>query len=621
MGIPEPRPSKAKVKHAPKSNTPQGKRKRVAYVPPVSRNGLRLLHEKLEAALPVRTSGVTTEAMRNLDLQCWEPGLTTPEFRQRYLDACVLKRWQGGSKEDADSRDEAAYAKLLDSEKRCRETNKLFTGPESLDWSNARIPLHLQKVYKRARRIIAQILGQFDWEEFPTCVDFSSGATTEFPRRSSKVSNKWQHGSHITRRAMPYGEAFRRWSKAPSMDLNNDTRGVRQDWPAFQAWECNDVFTVPKKFDTNRTAAKGTTWNTALQKGVGTMVRRRCQRWVEPLLTPDAQVYHGLLARLGSGTSCLVTGDLVGASDSVTVGHVATFYPDSWQEPLLDLREEYGIMPDGSIVRWEKIGSMGNGYTFEVETVLFYGLVKACCSRDSVVSVYGDDLIYPQQYHELVTEVMAFAGFEFNREKTFSGRHPFRESCGSYFHSGTDVKPFYIEKLPQTLGDVINLHNDVVMWHRSASPDGPWGDVIKQCRALVHSRYWGPLGVSGTLWSEWDEAQPKYQPGIRAWTVLALRAEVIQEEDDALIGRYLSYLWKGTAQALNVYSPDHRERDRGALTGYPLTDYLDRGSEHGYTSKVGTRLVCSKRHVDRVRWVQLTAHNIEQTARALYERI
>lgn len=622
MEKPRPTPSKAKVKRGSKQKAQQGKRDRVAFIPPIARAKLLELHDVLNRALPCSVDNVTSDALAELDAACWVPGLTTGEFRERYRDAMVLKRWQGGSRDDADDRREAAYAKLRDSELRCAETNRIFTGPEALDWSNARIPLHLLKVYNRAQRIIGRILGQFDWDEFPRCVDFSPGATTEFPRRSSKVSNKWQSGSHITPRATPYGIAFRKWCAAPPMDFSSS--GAQHSWPEFRPIECNTVFTVPKRFDTDRTAAKGTTWNTALQKGVGSMVRSRCQRWKEPLLLPDAQVLHGLMAKLGSRTGLFVTGDLSGASDGVTTGHVSTFFPESWANVMLDLREEYGVYPDGSIVRWEKIGSMGNGFTFEVETLLFYGLVKACCKSSDFVSVYGDDLIYPQSAHDLVVEAMAFAGFEFNREKTYSGAHPFRESCGAYFHRGVDVKPYFIENLPKSLGSVIQLHNDIVGWHRTAHPDGPWGEVVAKCRELVPKRYWGPLGVAGVLWCEWDEATPGYQPSLQAWKVLSVLPVVDQVDDEAYTGRYLSYLWRGFAQQTS-----HRITSgtvstspfKGTLTGYPLEEYIwPRGASSGYESSVTERFRCVRQFVDKTRWVQLSARNIELMTRAYYLR-
>lgn len=622
MGKPIPAPSKGQEKRRSQPNRPRkGARADVAFIPPIRRGQLQELHEALDRALPCPMSEVTTEIMRDLDSAVWEPGLTTQEFRERYLNACVLKRWQGGSKEDAESRRETAYQKLRDSEIRCANTNQIFTGPEALDWSNARIPLHLQKVYKRARCIIGRVLGQFDLDEFPLHVDFTPGATTEFPRRSSKVSNKWQNGSHITPKAMPYGVAFRQWCQAPSGDVDSSHRKVRDTWPEFRAWESNTVFTVPKRFDTDRTAAKGATWNNALQKALGSMVRSRCQRNSEPLLRPDAQMFHGLMAKLGSRTGWLVTADLVGASDCVTVGHVLTFFPDTWARPMLDLREEYGTFPDGTTVRWEKIGSMGNGFTFEVETLLFYGIVKACCDRKSLVSVYGDDLIYPEKHHELVVEALAFAGFEINREKTFSGNHPFRESCGAYYHCGVDVKPFYIENPPTSMGAVIRLHNDVVRWHRNPHPDGPWGEVIQQCRAIVPKRYWGPLGVAGCLWAEWDECAPRYKPSCQSWQVLGVLPEVDTAEDENFLGRYLAYLWKGYTTSTKRRLTPWEIRTRGTLTGYSGDDLLGNGSEPGYHSKVTEREKCKRVYVDRVQWNQMTAHNIELESRAYFTRV
>lgn len=605
----------ASPKSASRRGKGKAKKKFVAFVPTVRREALRDLHKALDLALPVPSNKVTVEALKALDAECWIPGLTADEFRTRYLRASVLKRWQGGSRTDKEAQDNIALQKLLDSEIRCTETNRIFTGPESLDWSNARIPPHLIVVFKRARCVLDKILGRFDWEEFPHCVEFSSGATTEFPRKSSAVTNKWETGTHITPKALPYGVAFRKWLGLP-YPSQDDRSG---QWPEFQVTEHNVVFTVPKNFATNRTACKGTTWNTALQKAVGTMIRTRCQRFAESLLLPSAQEYHGILAKLGSKAKHLNTGDLVGASNGVTVGHCLTFFASDWSNVMMDLREDYGIMPDGTPVRWEMLSSMGNGYTFEVETAFFYALVKACCGSKSLVSVYGDDLIYPDKYHDLVIEAFAYAGFEFNREKTFGGDHPFRESCGEYYFDGIDVKPFYIEKLPCNVEEIILLHNDIVGWHRGVPDDGPWAEVIRLCRAIVAKKYWGPLGVVGVLWAEWDETTPDYHPRYQAWSVRGVVQELTSTETDQSIGRFLASLWEGNARRVELEPQFHELRPTcGTLTGCPMWDIVrgaDSGGEGiGYESKPNTKLRWSRRFVDRVQWETLSVSNIRRWA-------
>ena len=141
MGIPEKTASKRRSKRGLQSNT---SRKRgqvpVAYIPPVSRVGLQELRGVLGQALPLDPDRMTFEALKALDARCWEPGLTTQEFSERYLNACVLKRWQGGSSDELEARRQVAYTKLLDSEIRCAESNRNFYGPEAICRTNARNP-------------------------------------------------------------------------------------------------------------------------------------------------------------------------------------------------------------------------------------------------------------------------------------------------------------------------------------------------------------------------------------------------------------------------------------------------------------------------------------------------
>ena len=62
---------------------------------------------------------------------------------------------------------------------------------------------------------------------------------------------------------------------------------------------------------------------------------------------------------------------------------------------------------------------MGNGYTFELETLIFYALIRAVVGKESTASVYGDDLIYPSCHTREVRALLNFVGFATNEEKSF----------------------------------------------------------------------------------------------------------------------------------------------------------------------------------------------------------
>jgi hypothetical protein len=110
---------------------------------------------------------------------------------------------------------------------------------------------------------------------------------------------------------------------------------------------------------------------------------------------------------------------------------------------------------------------MGNGYTFELESVIFYGLALAVREaygvEDTRVSVYGDDIICPVSMAEPLIRVLRDVGFVPNQKKSFwSG--PFRESCGKHFYSGHDVTPFYVRRPVDNLQELFLLHNNLYRW-------------------------------------------------------------------------------------------------------------------------------------------------------------
>jgi hypothetical protein len=102
-------------------------------------------------------------------------------------------------------------------------------------------------------------------------------------------------------------------------------------------------------------------------------------------------------------------------------------------------------LPDGKVISQEKFSSMGNGFTFPLETLIFWSLAASCCESDVEASAFGDDLIVPTYAYGLLTEVLRSAGFLVNQTKSFH-KGPFRESCGKDYFRGTDVRPAYMSK-------------------------------------------------------------------------------------------------------------------------------------------------------------------------------
>lgn len=204
----------------------------------------------------------------------------------------------------------------------------------------------------------------------------------------------------------------------------------------------NKVVTVPKNSKTDRTIAVEPGINAYFQRGVGVYLRRKLKSWG---LTLRDQSRNRELARIASLTGAYATLDLKGASDTISSEVVQELLPASWVKLLETLRSHRYIL-NGEIRTYHKHSSMGNGYTFELESLIFASLVKACLKIHNLPEddfrVYGDDLIVPTIIVPLLVRSLSHLGFLLNESKSFSSG-PFRESCGGDFYEGHNVTPFY----------------------------------------------------------------------------------------------------------------------------------------------------------------------------------
>jgi len=145
----------------------------------------------------------------------------------------------------------------------------------------------------------------------------------------------------------------------------------------------------------------------------------------------------------------------------------------------------------------EMFSSMGNGFTFELESLLFWAIVKTTCyltGTRGIVSVYGDDIICPTEASNDVQWALEFFGFQVNTEKSFS-TGPFRESCGGHYYDGFDITPFYVKAPLAKLTDVIDVANKLREW-----AEGPIGssvldpeveDIWLWLKSFIPSHLWG----------------------------------------------------------------------------------------------------------------------------------
>lgn len=401
-----------------------------------------------------------------------------PDVKSQYLLRYWLTKYCELDVGQARQRRSAAIEKWLKTEIRNSVTNTRLTSSAGRLWfSSTRT---FDDVLNGAAKVIRDIIGSAPSLDL-LHGGFSGGATTSRPRNEGHPALKFLGQADVTRPAYQIWTTINgsRWA-----DHWNES-GLE---PRFVPG--NVLFTVPKNAEIDRVAAKEPDLNIFLQKMLGNQLRW-CLRRVG--INLNDQSINGELARRGSIDGSLATLDLSSASDSVTYQLVKRLLPFDWFYYLEAFRSPVTEI-DGDLHINEMFSSMGNGFTFELESLIFYSLARSTARLMGVrgkLSVYGDDIIVPTDLVEPFIRVLSFAGFQTNAEKSFYDG-PFRESCGSYWHAGEDVKPFFLRGPLHRLSDLIHLLNSLASWATfEGIVDPRFEELWLKFRVYVPKVLWG----------------------------------------------------------------------------------------------------------------------------------
>ncbi len=458
-------------------------------------------------------------------------------LRDSYAATKFLSKFKGLS--FSHDLDEVAIEKFKKFELLCKSTNNRFRNLACDQKFTGRVVwLHNAVIRK-----ISKLLGDFTVDEVFEMPDWGPGASTLIKRRDASPAKKFRLETGITRdlySLIPW-EALEEYYPLWAFQL------VESGFPTFQVG--NKVITVPKDSSTNRVIAVEPGLNLWFQKSFGDMIGKRLQRYGVDL---RYQSRNQELARKGSKDQSLTTVDLSSASDSIARSVVEELLPPRWYHALDACRSHYGTL-DGSTMKWEKFSSMGNGFTFQLESLIFYAV--AFCSAEyhnistSDVSAYGDDVVLPTACLETFSEMLDFYGFVLNKNKSHSDSM-FRESCGAHFFSGRDVKPIYLKDRVESVPAVYRLANAIRRYaHRRNNRYGCDAKLRTVFEHLVNSvpkslrfRIPNDLGDGGFI-ANFDEATPsrakRGYEGFRAYNVV----EMSKTHEDQTNGYLLAALW------------------------------------------------------------------------------
>ncbi|DAD52323.1 TPA_asm: RNA-directed RNA polymerase, partial [ssRNA phage SRR6960799_19] len=401
------------------------------------------------------------------------------QFRDDYLAVSVLAKWPNFEHADLDPVGACEGADLA-AEIHCRKTNERLARVRFSPRGDEAAYLHLMF---RMQADISRVLGAFHPTEWLEACRFGPGkasaqtGTIDYEKLLSQPSVTADFaalGAALLAESTPWLEAVS--GVAPdvfSHECGEEEMVYRFDM-TLEPGDRNRM--VPKNAKTMRGIRPQPGLNVFAQLGIGEMIRHRLRL---NGLDLDNQTPNQHLAQKGSlRGSTLVTVDLKGAS-----GHIARRLPPFLLETAnpgwlhaMQLTRTTRMLPHGasdeaakSDAAWvpmESFSAMGNGYTFELETLIFWAAVRACRQKvqdDAPYRVYGDDIICGCKTADLLLPFLDFLGFPLNLKKTFL-EGPFRESCGADWWDGTNVRPIFFSVTAEEIHEDNENGTSILRW-------------------------------------------------------------------------------------------------------------------------------------------------------------
>lgn len=355
-----------------------------------------------------------------------------------------------------EQRSEATRANALRCELLCKDTNDFL-----IKWQTGRAtvrPSHA-RIIEGARKLIDEVLGSFNPDVWLDSCRWGPGVNAFAPKSTSDYS-KLTRTPVVTEEFLPYAAAF----------IAEFPAWVRALNPTYEVTEHDSVpvmlevarggkySEVPKKAMIGRDIETQPSINGFAQRGLGVMIADRLLPYGIDL---SDQSRNQELARIGSLDGSIATIDLTNASNTVSSAAVRLLIRGDWLHALEITRTTHYLI-EGEWVKLHRFSSMGNGYTFELESLIFWAIARVVtdlkCNKKAPVGCFGDDIIVPTAAYKEVCDVLSVLGFTANASKSFAVG-PFRESCGADWFMGSPVRPLYIKEDPHDVASLISICN------------------------------------------------------------------------------------------------------------------------------------------------------------------
>lgn len=389
-------------------------------------------------------------------------------FADDYLLYSFLRKWTG-FETDVSSLERKTVSSWQAAEAQCFRTNERLR----TDLRQGFAPLNL--ILKIQHKIV-EVIGRRPPSDIMARCKWSGGATFDM-RRGSLIQDKMCSNISVTRE---FQATF-------LQQIFDDLWGQVTKGP--QETEGNRCVQVPKNALINRMIAAEPTANAFAQQSVGQFFRRKLRSKGVDL---NDQTINQVLA-FEALVRKLCTIDLSMASDTLSRNLCELLLPPEWYQLLDRLRSKKSYL-NGRWYLLEKFSSMGNAFTFELESLLFWAITKTVSEThyhgtDEVVSVYGDDIICNQEVAGEVVGALQYFGFSVNTEKSYFAGSRFFESCGRHYFDLEEVTPvFQKTRVGSDLFEFIAMHNRLYRWF-AKNPRSYANKVLEYIRARCRKEH------------------------------------------------------------------------------------------------------------------------------------
>jgi hypothetical protein len=408
------------------------------------------------------------------------PDASYKQFASSYLVSSVIKKM---IPKDSSKQDLVAKEKFLTSNKKCKDWNLSFNDEfDFMLFSSFKDELHDFFHHRDSRFIIDS------WADI--CSEGRCGPGSSVGSLGNSFYAKlW--GSDLTFTSyqlydmyIAFIKLMPQWAEADCLRYAHGHRNIKVNGSRSSF--------VPKTDTVSRMICIEPTLNMFFQLGIGSIMTRRLLSRFKIDLSRQPSI-NQRLAYLGSKNDWFCTIDLESASDSISVRLCESILPKYIFDILLNTRSHTTEL-SGEIVPLNMISTMGNGFTFPLQTIIFSCIVATAYRLEGFDpfdevgkswSVFGDDIICRKETYGHVTRLLRICGFTTNIAKSFS-IGPFRESCGSDWFQGQPVRPVFIKKLDskQDIFVAINLLNE---W--TAYTGIPLQKAVTVLRKMLHPAY------------------------------------------------------------------------------------------------------------------------------------